>query len=313
MEHSVRIEVGSERLDRALQPHLPHLSRTQLQRLISAGDVLVNRRPARSGQKVEPGDEIAWREPVPVVESNDRPESIPLDIVYRDDGLLVVNKPRGLVVHPGPGHPSRTLVNAVLALAPDLPGPPDRPGIVHRLDAGTTGLMVVALCPQVLRALQRLIAAREMERHYRVIVLGTPRFEEAVVDAPLGRNPYRRKQMTVLPEGQGRTARTDLAVLERFPGAALLEATLHTGRTHQIRAHCSYIGLPVLGDPTYGPRGLTAESSLRGDVRQALHAMGGQALHAGRLAFRHPTTGELMNFQAEPPADFQALLHALRG
>lgn len=281
--------------------------------MISAGDVLVNERPCRAGQKVEAGDQISWREPVPVVEGSDRPESIPLEIVYRDDGLLVVNKPRGLVVHPGPGHPSKTLVNAVLALAPDLPGPADRPGIVHRLDAGTTGLMVVALCPRVLRALQKQIAAREVERRYLVLVLGAPRFEEAIVDAPLGRNPHRRKQMAVLPEGQGRVARTDLAVLERFPGAALLEATLHTGRTHQIRAHCSYIGLPVLGDPTYGPRGLTAESSLGGDVRQALQAMGGQALHAGRLAFRHPTTGEPMEFHAEPPADFRALLTALRG
>lgn len=301
------------RLDRFLALLIPDLSRTQIQRLIAAGLVRVNGRQARSGYAVQPGDRVEWR---PVAPPQETPppeaEAIPLEILYQDEHLLVVNKPRGLVVHPAPGHPAHTLVNALLALAPDAPGPQERPGIVHRLDADTTGLMVAALEQRCYRSLQRQIAARSVERRYRALVLGTPRFDTAHIDAPIGRDPGQRRRMAVLQAGEGRGAITDVAVMERFTGSSELQARLHTGRTHQIRVHLAYVGLPVLGDPVYGPSP-RALRFLSRQAQEALEAIGGQALHAYHLAFDHPATGNRMEFEAPPPEDYCRLRAALAG
>ncbi len=308
------------RLDRALQSRLPQLSRTALQKLIDEGAATVNGKPARSGQKLRAGEIVRCGVTTPPPsESAPEAENIPLDIVYEDEHVLVINKPRGLVVHPAPGHRTGTLVNAVLGhTAGELPTDDDevnanRPGIVHRLDKDTSGLMVVARSDAAMRSLQAQIAARTVERRYLAMVWGGPRFESATVDAPIGRHPTDRKRMAVHAESSPHThrdARTDLAVLERFNGLTLLEARLHTGRTHQIRVHCAYIRLPVVGDLTYGPR-QGGEVRLELGVREAVKALEGQALHAYRLAFDHPISGERLTFQAPPPADFQRLLSAL--
>jgi 23S rRNA pseudouridine1911/1915/1917 synthase len=309
-----------ERLDRALQSHLPDLSRTALQKLIDEGAATVNGKPARSGQRLRAGDIVRCEvTPPPPPASAPEVEAIPLDIVYEDQDVLVVNKPRGLVVHPAPGHRSGTLVNAVLGhTGGELPSENEeaavfRHGIVHRLDKDTSGLMVVARSEPAMRSLQAQIAARSVERRYLALVWGNPRFESATVDAPIGRHPTDRKRMSVHAESSPHThreARTDLTVLERFNGLTLLEARLHTGRTHQIRVHGAYIRLPIVGDETYGPR-TPADTRLEPEIRDAVRGLEGQALHAHRLAFDHPATRERMTFQAAPPPDLRRVLNAL--
>jgi 23S rRNA pseudouridine1911/1915/1917 synthase len=308
-------QVG-ERLDRALQQALPELSRTAVQRLIDSGGVRVDGKTVRSGYRLRGSEAVEWTlaeaQPAP---DHQQPEAIPLDVVREDADLLVIDKPRGLVVHPAPGHRSGTLVNAVLAHAGDDlsgVGGVERPGIVHRLDKDTSGLMVVAKSDRAYRSLQSQIQERRAERRYLALVQGNPRFERAAVDAPIGRHPVDRKKMGVIQRGSPhahREARTDLRVLERFPGLTLLEARLQTGRTHQIRVHCAYIRLPVLGDETYGAR--HAERDLSREARGALQGLAGQALHAYRLSFDHPATGERLQFLSKPPPDFQSLLDAL--
>jgi len=313
----VAAEAG-ERLDRVLAERLPELSRTGVQRIIEGGAVLVDGKPSRAGYRVRGGETVCWEVPpaAPAPEAL-QPEAIPLHVVFEDAELLVINKPKGLVVHPAPGHPSGTLVNAVLAHAgEDLTGigGVERPGIVHRLDRDTSGLMVVAKTERAYHSLQRQIQERTAERRYLAIVRGRPRFERASVDAPIGRHPSDRKRMAVIRPGSSHThreARTDLEVRERFPGFALLEARLDTGRTHQIRVHCAYIHVPVVGDETYGPRHPERDPQVPAEVRAAIEQLEGQALHAYRLAFDHPVNGDRLQFEAEPPADFQRLLQAL--
>lgn len=319
---TVREEAG-ERLDRALGRFFPEWSRTAVQRLIESGRVRVDGRPARPGHRLRPGERVEWEAPeggrAPGAERPAlRPEAIPLKILYEDEHVIVLDKPRGLVVHPAPGHPSGTLVNAIVAHAGESLegiGGPERPGIVHRLDRDTSGLMVVAKTERAYRSLQQQIRDRTAERRYLALVRGNPSFERAVVDAPIGRHPVDRKRMAVIPPGsryRAREARTELRVLERFPGFALLEARLETGRTHQIRVHCASIGLPVVGDAIYGPKRPERDATLPPPVREALRQLGGQALHAYRLEFDHPATGERLQFAAPPPEDFQRLLDALR-
>jgi 23S rRNA pseudouridine1911/1915/1917 synthase len=227
----------------------------------------------------------------------------------------VINKPKGLVVHPAPGHATGTLVNAVLAHAGDELsgiGGEERPGIVHRLDRDTSGLILVAKTDLAHESLQQQIAARTAERRYLAVVRGSPKFERAEVDAHIGRHPTDRRRMAVLPSTTHpppRPALTELRVLERFPGFALLEARLQTGRTHQIRVHCAYIRHPVVGDPLYGPSLKDPHITL--PVRRAIEALEGQALHAYALAFDHPRTGQRLTFTVPPPPDTQAVLDAL--
>ncbi len=229
------------------------------------------------------------------------PEPQPLQIVFEDEHLLVINKPPGLTVHPGAGRPSGTLANALIAHLPAVRsvGPPLRPGIVHRLDRDTSGLLVVAKTAPALAALQRKVAAREIERRYLALVLGTLPQDAGTVDAPIGRHPHRRTKMAVV--AGGRPATTRYHVVERLPGATLVEARLVTGRTHQIRVHFASLGHPVLGDAVYGRRALRLPA-----------APARQMLHAYRLAFDHPFTGARMTFAADLPEDFAGALARLR-
>jgi 23S rRNA pseudouridine1911/1915/1917 synthase len=224
-----------------------------------------------------------------------------LDVVYEDEHLMVINKPAGLVVHPAPGHAADTMVNALLAYRPAVTAAdadPARPGIVHRLDRDTSGLLVVAATRAAQDALQATFKSRRVAKIYLALVFGTVELERAAIEAPLGRDPRQRQRMAVLTEG-GRAARTNYAVRERLPGATLLEAGLITGRTHQIRVHLASIGHPVVGDRVYGPR------------RQAIVAPR-QMLHAWRLELAHPITGAPLAFEAPLPADMAAVLEGLR-
>jgi 23S rRNA pseudouridine1911/1915/1917 synthase len=248
-------------------------------------------------------------------------EAIPLSIVYEDPDLLVINKARGMVVHPAPGAESGTLVNAVLAHADDLSGIGGelRPGIVHRLDKDTGGLLVVAKNDAAHRSLQAQIQAKTATRRYLALAWGVPTFRQAHVDAPIGRHPTDRKKMAVVtdPRHTARSAQTDLTVRETFSGVfTLLEATLQTGRTHQIRVHCAYIHHPLVGDPLYGgQRKIPAQAfpaEQRAALEQAIEALDGQALHAYALAFDHPRSGERLAFEVPLPEPMERLLELLR-
>ena len=225
------------------------------------------------------------------------PENIPLDIVYEDDDVIVVNKPQGMVVHPAPGHPDHTLVNALLYHTKDLAQSPEgfRPGIVHRIDKDTSGLLMIAKNAQARESLEDQLAHKTNKRIYWAIVHGNFSEENGVIDAPIGRNPYDRKKMAVVENGK--KAITHFKVLKQFKGYSLIQCQLETGRTHQIRVHLDYIGHAVAGDPLYGPR-----KTLKGN---------GQFLHAKVLGFKHPRTGEWLEFTVEPPKIFQDMLAQL--
>jgi 23S rRNA pseudouridine1911/1915/1917 synthase len=283
--------------------------------------VLVNDRSERASYKTRAGDRIAVTilppEPTDIVA-----EDIPLDVRYEDDQVIVINKAKGMVVHPAPGSKHGTLVNAILAHSESLSGigGEERPGIVHRLDKETSGLLVVAKTDAAHAHLQKQVQNRTAERRYIALVWGETKFNEAVVDAPIGRHPTDRQKMAVIKDTTRYTAReaiTKLHVLERFDGMTLIEAQLDTGRTHQIRVHCSFIGHPVVGDPTYGGTKRALPSSYsKIEHREGgalLDGLQGQALHAFRLSFDHPTSGERLSFEAPMPADMTALLSWLRG
>ncbi|MBM3459926.1 MAG: RluA family pseudouridine synthase [Armatimonadetes bacterium] len=318
MGRLVVAEEAGQRVDQALRESLPELSRTAIQRLVESGGVAVNSRATRPGYRLSRGEVVTWTIPeAPAAPSALVPEAIPLTLLYQDEHLLVLDKPRGLVVHPAPGHATGTLVQAVLAHAgEDLPdtGSAERPGIVHRLDRDTTGLMVVALSERGMAGLRAQVEARTMERRYLALVRGRPSFAAAEVDAPIGRHPTDRKRMAVIRPGAAqpaRAARTDLRVLERFSGYALLEARLQTGRTHQVRVHCAYARVPVVGDSLYGPPSPERDRTVPEEVRAALQGLGGQALHAWLLGFDHPITGERLFFTTPLPDDFAVVLQAL--
>ncbi len=303
-------EASGGRLDSWLARRLPELSRSRLQSLIEAGHVLLDGRPCRASARLRSGQAVAVYVPPPE-RARPEPEDIPLAIVFEDSHLLVVNKPAGLVVHPGAGAPGGTLVNALLRHVPDLSGVGGvrRPGIVHRLDRGTSGLLVVAKDDETHRALARQFAGREVEKEYLALVLGVPAASGGTVAAPIGRDPVHRRKMSVRAP-RGREARSDYRLLEAFDGASLLRVRIHTGRTHQIRVHLASIGHPVAGDTTYG--GTRTPSSRRAAARDALRGLTRPALHAARLAFVHPATGERLAFEAPLPADIQHVLASLR-
>jgi len=295
---------AEERLDRALA-QLSGVPRAQVQRWLEAGLVTCNDAKARASQRVEAGDVLAAEPPEPVALALE-PEPIPLAILYEDAALLVLDKPAGLVVHPAPGHPRGTLVHALLHHCRDLAGVGGvlRPGIVHRLDAGTSGVMVVAKTDAAHQALSRQFRDHTIERVYHAWVRGAPGADAGRVERAIGRHPQDRKRMSVAAR-TGRDARTAWRVLARYPksGAARLEVRPETGRTHQIRVHLASQGLPILGDPVYGRAraGLPAASAL---ARPALHALA--------LGFVHPAGGESLRFEAPPPPDLLALEAALR-
>jgi 23S rRNA pseudouridine1911/1915/1917 synthase len=300
--HTVR-EAGP-RLDRYLAETWPDLSRSRLQHLIADGLVSVNSAPVRSSYKVREGDLLSVCIPSssPLAVS---PEDIPLCVIYEDQDLLVIDKPAGLVVHPAPGHPSGTLVNALLAHCPDLAGigGVERPGIVHRLDKDTSGLMVVAKNECAHQSLTRQIQERTVIKRYLALVNGELRPPQGTIDAPIGRDPRNRKRMAVV--GDGRAASSSYTTLQRLGPYSLLEVQIHTGRTHQIRVHLAHVGHPVVGDVVYGRKGRRAASE---PGEQPLKR---QFLHAAALGFRLPSTSEYREFHSELPADLKIVLEAL--
>jgi 23S rRNA pseudouridine1911/1915/1917 synthase len=308
------LEVGpsgtGRRLDAWLADQLPGESRSRFQALIEQGLVLVDERPARAAQRLREGQRVGVTLPDPIP-ATPLAEDIPLTIVYQDAQLLVLDKPQGQVVHPGAGRQAGTLVNALLHHVRDLSGVGGvlRPGIVHRLDRDTSGLLVVAKDDPTHRALARQFAAREVQKEYVALVLGVPRPRHGRVSSPIGRDPHHRKRMSTRAP-RGRAAETTFEVIEAFDDAALLRVRIHTGRTHQIRVHLASIGHPVVGDVTYGGRRPAA--GRRPEIRLALQAFPRQALHAARLTFTHPSTGERLDLSSPLPSDIRHLIEILR-
>jgi len=300
---------AGERLDRFLVQKLPHLSRARLQALIEAGHVRLAGGPARASLKLRAAQEVTVAEPEPEP-ALPQPEDIPLRVLHEDPQLLVLDKPAGLVVHPGAGHAGGTLVNALLHHVKDLSGIGGvlRPGIVHRLDRGTSGLLLVAKDDASHRALQQQFQTRSVEKEYLAIVLGTPARPTGDIEAPIGRDPKTRQKMSTRST-RGRAAHSQYRVVQAFDGAALVRVRIHTGRTHQIRVHLASIGHPVAGDATYGGRRPAA--SRNAAVREALLALERPALHAARLVFTHPATAARLAFESPLPHDLAALLRTL--
>jgi 23S rRNA pseudouridine1911/1915/1917 synthase len=309
------------RLDRVLAARIPALSRSRLKALILDGQVAVAARTVRDpAASVNSGDTITVTLPPPEP-AKPEGEDIPLKIVHEDDALIVIDKPKGLVVHPAAGHATGTLVNALIAHCGDSLsgiGGVKRPGIVHRLDKDTTGLMVVAKTDRAHRALSKQFENKSegpLERGYLAFVWGAPERPRGTIDAPLDRHPHARDRRAVR-EG-GREAVTHWELIERYVGtdgkpvASLLACTLETGRTHQIRVHLAHIGHPIMGDETYSAGFKTKASRLPPEARAVLEQLGRQSLHAERLAFEHPDTGELMEFESPLPADLDSLRAAL--
>jgi 23S rRNA pseudouridine1911/1915/1917 synthase len=272
--------------------------------------VQIDGRPTRASARLTSGQVVSVTIPAPAPAAPS-PEDIPLSVVYDDAQLLVVDKPAGLTVHPGAGRSSGTLVNALLHRVEGLSGIGGvvRPGIVHRLDRGTSGLLVVAKDDATHRDLARQFASRTVEKEYLAVVLGVPARREATIDAPIGRDPVHRMKMSTRAP-RGRAARSSYSVVESLDGAALVRVRIHTGRTHQIRVHLASIGHPVAGDATYG--GTRPAPSRRASSRAALRALDRPALHAARLTFSHPKSGERISFTSPLPPDLEALLGALR-
>jgi len=315
-EFWVTQEDAGLRLDVFLTRHLGDISRSRAQRLIESGAVTALGLTVKPGAVLRGGERIRVVTPDPEPAAP-APQDIPLQIVYEDEDVAVINKPPGLVVHPGAGTPDGTLVNALLGRPGFLSqiGGVFRPGIVHRLDKDTSGLLLVARNDAAHLALSRALARRELTRVYQAIVLRVPAAASGTVDAPIGRHPTVRTRMAVRPDG-GRSASTAWRVLERFRHFALIECRLATGRTHQIRVHMAHIGHPVLGDALYGGSAAAA-LPLAGPhaprLRAAISRLARrQMLHAWELGFVHPRTAQTVTLRADPPEDFMQLLDALR-
>ena len=290
-----------ERLDHFLVERLPEFSRSRLQGLIKDGFVTVDSVPAKkSGQLLEPGAQVVVRIPPPVP-TGLVGEDIPLDIIFENNDLLVVNKPAGMVVHPAAGHETGTLVHAVLGYHPDLEGigGEERPGVVHRLDKETSGLILLAKNERAHRWLQDQFRLRKVEKIYLALVDGAPPTPSGRVEAPIGRDPSHRKKMAIMPPGKGREAVSEYVTLEAFKEHTLLEFHPFTGRTHQIRLHCMFLGCPIVGDKVYGHR------------KQSI-ALDRHFLHASRLKIVLPGEKQARQFEALLPNELQKVLDSLR-
>ncbi len=317
MRITIEVTAGQrpERLDVFLAHSIEHASRSKIRQGIDAGSVFVNGKPTKASYLVKPGDTVE----IDIPRTPKRPnvaEEIPLDIVYEDDDLLVVNKPAGMTVHPGHGTYSGTLVNALLHHCNRLAHATDeiRPGIVHRIDKNTSGLLVAAKNDRAHRILAKQFKEKTTTREYWAVVWGIPDPKRGVIEGNIGRHPRERVKFAVV--ATGKPAVTEYETLETFAFAALIKCILRTGRTHQIRVHCAHIHHPIFGDATYGGRqvvygGSGAKHHKR--VENLLAAIPRQALHARTLGFTHPTTGERMTFAAELPDDMARLLADLRG
>jgi 23S rRNA pseudouridine1911/1915/1917 synthase len=296
---SIQADEVGQRLDRYLASVLNGVSRTKVQQLIAEGAALVNGHPSKPGYALRTGDEVQLLS----LKLNNRagtvkPRQLPLDVVYEDRDLLVVNKAAGMVVHPAPGHHDDTMVNALLARYPDIQkeGADQRPGIIHRLDKDTSGLIIVARNAATQAALVEQMKRHKIVKRYLALVEGVMALDQGSVDAPIGRNPRHRQQMAITVKSS-REARTHFRVLQRFARHTLLLLELETGRTHQIRVHLKAIGHPVVGDPIYGSRYSTHGLTLKR-----------QFLHAYQIRFIHPTTGATIELEAPLPDDLQAIL-----
>jgi 23S rRNA pseudouridine1911/1915/1917 synthase len=300
---NIQVPENTDRLDRYLSQELSDLSRARIQQLIQQGCVQVNDTVCTSKKiNLKTGDRITLE--IPAIQPLELiAEDIPLDILYEDDELIILNKPAGLVVHPAPGHPDGTLVNALLAHCPNLPGIGgiQRPGIVHRLDKDTTGAIVIAKTDRAYQHLQAQLQAKTARREYLGLIYGVPKTDTGSINLPIGRNPQDRKKMDVVSvEEGGRAAITHWQVKERFGNYTLMHFQLETGRTHQIRVHSAKIGHPIVGDPIYS----------------SAHSVGvnlpGQALHAWKLQLQHPVSGDLVEVTAPLPRSLTTLLEVLR-
>jgi len=291
-----KVEAGQVRLDQFLALQDTQLTRAQLHRLIVQGQVLLNGRSAKPAQKVRSGDLVSLTIPPPRV-TDVVPQWMPLTLVYQDSDIVVIDKPAGLSVHPGPGHPDQTLVNGLLARCPDIQGVGGaiRPGIVHRLDKDTSGLMMVAKNHHAHQELSNQIKDRRVTKGYMALTTGVVSPDAGIIDQPIARDPRHRKRMAVV--AGGRESRTRYRVLENPSGHSLLELVLETGRTHQIRVHLAHLGHPLLGDGVYG---------------KASPLLDRHFLHANLLGFHHPRTGEALEFRAELPPDLAGVLDDLR-
>lgn len=317
---STRIEIaiaetgGGERIDRALAAARPELSRSRIKALIEQGHLKSGGRTIKEpSQRVKPGQVFVLEIPAPTP-AQPQGQAIDLSIVYEDDDLIVIDKPAGMVVHPAPGNPDNTLVNALIAhCGASLSGigGERRPGIVHRIDKDTSGLLVAAKNDAAHQALSNAFAAHDIERAYLCLVWGVPAPASGEITGNIGRHPVDRKRMAVVAKG-GKPAVTRYRVLKRFGlGAALVECRLLTGRTHQIRVHMAKIGHPLIGDPVYGKPTPARRARLSPAARAAAEAFPRQALHATLLGFDHPRTGEHLVWQSESPADFRRLERSL--
>jgi 23S rRNA pseudouridine1911/1915/1917 synthase len=297
MEHTILEEQKGDRIDKVISSFDEEWSRTQVQQWIKEGNILVNGQQIKTNYKCITNDQIVITIPDPE-ELDVLPEDLNLEIFYEDKDVLVVNKPRGMVVHPAPGHLTGTLVNGLMFHCKDLSGINGvlRPGIVHRIDKDTTGLLMVAKNDMAHESLVNQLVAKTVTRKYKAIVHGVIPHDFGTIDAPLGRDTKDRQSMTVVDHGKH--AVTHFHVIERFKDFTFVECQLETGRTHQIRVHMKYIGYPLAGDPKYGPKKTL-------DIN-------GQALHAGVLGFTHPRTNEYKEFEAPLPDDFESLLIQLR-
>lgn len=305
------------RVDKFLMNLVRNATRNKIQQAAKAGNIRVDDQKVKQNYRVKPGDTVRVLFEHPPYEYLLNPENIPLDIVYEDDSLLLVNKPAGMVVHPGHGNYSGTLVNALAYHFENLPvNSNNRPGLVHRIDKDTSGLLVIAKTEQAMTHLAQQFFDKTTEREYMALVWGTLEDEEGTIEGHIGRNPKNRLQMQVFPEGeQGREAVTHYKVLERLGYVTLVSCRLETGRTHQIRAHMKYIGHPLFNDARYGGDRIlkgTTFTKYKQFVENAFRLLPRQALHARTLGFRHPVSGQQMHFEAPVPEDMQACIEKWR-
>lgn len=301
--------LGAGRLDRALSEAIPSLSRARIQALLDADALLIDGQPFRdAGSKKQEGRSFSLTVPAPLPDKA-QPQNIALDIIHEDEHLIVVDKPAGLVVHPSAGHADGTLVNALLHHCKGQLsgiGGVERPGIVHRIDRDTSGLLVVAKTDKAHEGLAKLFAAHDIERRYFALVAGTPAPPAGRIATQIGRSTYDRKKMAVLPDGKGKHAVTHFRMIKQLRNSALVECKLETGRTHQVRVHMAHIGHPLIGDPLYNNR----RKAFKFGPNQSYFER--QALHAASLGFIHPITGEKLGFESRLPEDIQQLLMSLQ-